>query len=119
MIAHLLPPPSPRTAAGILRQVFGQVPASFAFRFWDGTEVRLGGGEPVCTAVILSPDTVLDLMRDPSPGNFAEAYVSGRIDLEGDLFKTMEVANAVEALRLTVGQRLRILLSLVRPGASN
>jgi hypothetical protein len=94
--------------------MFGRVPASFAFRLWDGTEVRIGAGLPVCTAVIHSPDTFLDLLRDPSPGHFAEAYVSSQIDLEGDLFKTMEVANAVEVLRLTRRQRLRILAALLR-----
>jgi hypothetical protein len=114
MLARLLPRPSSPTAARILRQVFGQVPASFAFRLWDGTEVRVGSGPPVCTAVVRSPETFLDLMRDPSPGNFAEAYVASRIDLEGDLFKAMEVANAVEVLRLTRRQRLRVLASLFR-----
>ena len=114
MIARLIPRPGPRTAAGILRQVFGQVPACFAFRLWDGSEVRLGSGEPVFTAVIRSPETFVELMRDPSPGNFAEAYVSQTIDLEGDLFKTMEVANLVEEIRLSTGQRLRILASMLR-----
>ena len=51
----------------------------------------------------------MDLMRDPSPGQFAEAYVDGSIDLEGDIFRTMTVANAVEAVRVTRRQRLRIL----------
>ena len=74
----------------------GALPGPFAFRLWDGTEVRLGSGMPVATAVIKSPEAFVRLMRDPSPGNFAEAYVDSAIDLEGDLFATMDVANAVE-----------------------
>ena len=114
MITRLVPRPSPGTAAEILREVFGGLTAPYSFRLWDGTEVRLGTGDPVGTAVIKSPEIFVALMRDPSPGHFAEAYVSEAIDLEGDLFKTMEVANAVEAIRITPAKRVRLLARMVR-----
>lgn len=114
MIAGFAPRPGPRTAAAILRQVFSRVEAPLAFRLWDGSEVRLGGAEPVVTVVVHAPETFVELMRDPSPGNFAEAYVASRIDLEGDLFAAMDVANAVEGLRLSPGERLRISASMWR-----
>jgi hypothetical protein len=112
MIGFLTPRPSAARAAGILRDIFGAIQAPFAFRLWDGQEVRLGGGEPVCTAVIKTPETFLRLIRDPTPYNFAEAYVESAIDLEGDLFAAMGVANAVEVLRVPLLKRVRILLSL-------
>ena len=114
MLAALMPTPTSARAAAILRQVFGGLNASFAFRLWDGHEVRFGAAAPVCTAVIKSPATFLSLIRDPSPYNFAEAYVQSRLDLEGDLFATMEVANAVEHLEITPWRKLSILLSLWR-----
>jgi cyclopropane-fatty-acyl-phospholipid synthase len=114
MIARLAPRPRPAAAAAVLRRVFGHVRAPFAFRLWDGTEVRLGQGEPVCTVVVHRTETFAALMDDPSPGHFAEAYVSGAIDIEGDLFAAMGVANEVEGLRLSLGERLRILATLVR-----
>jgi hypothetical protein len=104
--------PSPAGAARVLREVFGHIPAAFAFRLWDGREVRLGPSEPVCTAVIKSPETFMRLMRDPSPGNFAEAYVESAIDLEGDLFSVMDVANQVEGIQLSPMRKLRLMLSL-------
>src|SRR4029450_8680015 len=70
---------------------------------------------PVATAVIKSPEAFVGLMRDPSPGNFAEAYVDSAIDLEGDLFATMDVANAVEEVRLSPTQKVRLFLSMWRP----
>jgi len=94
--------------------MFGHIPVAFAFRLWDGQEVRVGSGEPVCTAVIKAPETFLRLMRDPSPYNFAEAYVESAIELEGDLFAAMDVANAVEEIRLSPLRKLRLLLSLWR-----
>jgi len=105
---------SSRRAAEILRRVFARVPTGFAFRLWDGTLVSLGHGAPVCTAVVREPATFLRLMRDPSPLNFAEAYVEGALDIEGDLFAGMKVADAMEEIRLSTADRLRLLVSLWR-----
>jgi cyclopropane-fatty-acyl-phospholipid synthase len=105
---------SSRRASDILRKVFGQVSTGLAFRLWDGTLVELGHGAPVCTAVVHRPETFVRLMRDPSPLNFAEAYVEGALDLEGDLFAAMEIANALEELRLPLGERLRLAVTLWR-----
>jgi len=115
MLGRLLHP-GPRTAADILRRVFGNVPASFAFRLWDGSEVCFGTDRPVCTVVLKSAEVFVELIRDPSPGHFAEAYVSSAIDLEGDLYKTMQVANAIEGLELSAAQRLRIAAAMLRRG---
>ena len=52
--------------------------------------------------------------RDPTPLNFAEAYVDGSIDLEGDLFEAMTVANSIEELRVPFLARLRMLVTLWR-----
>ena len=103
---------SSRQAAAVLRRVFGRIQAGFAFRLWDGTEVPLGNGAPVCTVVVHAPDTFVRLVRDPTPLNFAEAYVGSAIDIEGDLFGAMKVANQIEDLRLPLAERLRILASM-------
>ena len=98
-------------AARVLRQVFGSVPGDFAFRLWEGRVVAFGEGRPAFTVVIHAADTFVGLMRDPTPLAFGEAYVESAIDVEGDLFAAMHVANALEDIRLPVAQRLRLLLS--------
>jgi len=105
---------SSRRAAVILRTVFDPVAAGFAFRLWDGTLVPLGHGAPVCTAVVHHAETFVRLMRAPTPLNFAEAYVEGAIDIEGDLFSAMKVADAMEEIRLSLGDRLRLFVALWR-----
>ncbi len=115
MLAPFPATPTPTRAAAILRQVFGRLRGSFAFRLWDGTQVSLGAAEPAFTVVIPAPPTFVRLVRDPSPLTFAEAFVEGAIDIEGDLFAAMDVANAVEDLRLPLAQKARILASLWRP----
>ncbi len=112
MIGDRVRPRSPARAASILRQVFGGVTSGFAFRLWDGTDVLLGAGEPRFTVVVHSPQTFARLIREPTPFNFAQAFVESAIDIEGDLFAAMEVADAIEALKLPLAMRLRILASL-------
>jgi hypothetical protein len=85
-----------------------------AFRLWDGTLVELGHGAPVCTVVVHRPETFVRLIRDPTPLNFAEAYVESALDLEGDLFAAMKVADAMEEIRLGLRDRLRLFVALWR-----
>jgi hypothetical protein len=99
-------------AGDVLRQVFAAARADFAFRLWDGTTVAFGSGPPAFTVVIHAPETFLRLTRDPTPLAFGEAYIDSAIDIEGDLFAAMHVADAIEDLGLPLSQRLRLLLSL-------
>jgi len=105
---------SSRRAADALRGVFRRVSTGFAFRLWDGTLVPVGHGPPVVTIVIHQPETFVRLMRDPSPLNFAEAYVDGALDLEGDLFEAMRIADEIEEIHLSPRDRLRIFANLWR-----
>jgi hypothetical protein len=114
MIAQIAPRPSGPAAADVLRQVFGGLQVPIAFRLWDGTTIRVGGAPPVVTIVIHKPETFAQLMDDPSPGHFAEAYVASDVDFEGDLFEMMRAANEADSLHLTVGQKLGILWMLLR-----
>jgi len=98
--------------AALLREIFGGVGGDFAFRLWDGTEVLLGQPPPRFTVVLHAPRTFVRLMRDPSPLNFAEAFVDGSIDIEGDLFAAMEVGDVVEGLKVPMSVRLRVLGAL-------
>jgi hypothetical protein len=113
-MARLLPHPTPARAAAILRTLFGHIAAPVAFRLWDGREVRLSGDEALSTVVIKSPEVFLDLIRNPTPYHFAEAYVSSRIDFDGDMFAIMPLANKVEDMRVPLRQKLRLFLSLWR-----
>jgi hypothetical protein len=104
--------PSASAAARVLRELFGHISLPFAFRLWDGTTVPVGHGEPPFTVVFKSPESFGALMRDPSPGNFAEAYVSSAVDIEGDLYAAMDVANVVETLRIPLTRKFRLLLGM-------
>lgn len=76
--------------------------------------MTLGGSAPVCTVAVHHPATFVRLMRDPSPYTFAEAYVEGALDIEGDLFAAMKIADAIEEIRLSFRDRLRLFADLAR-----
>ena len=112
MITGLARRVQPQRAAAALVSVFGGIAAPFAFRLWDGREVLVGNGAPPFTIVIKSPETFLRLLRSPTPLTFAEAYVESALDIDGDLFAAMTVADIVETVRLSLPRRLALLASL-------
>lgn len=57
---------------------------SFAVRYKDGATKRYGNDEPQFT-VRLNDDNVLGLIGDDLLTSFGEAYMDGRVDVEGDL----------------------------------
>ena len=101
--------PSPAAAASILREIFGQLPVGFAFRLWDDTTVPLGTGAPRFTVVVHTPQTFRRLIRDPTPLTFAVAFADSAIDIDGDIFAAMEVADVVEEIKVPLRVRLRLL----------
>ena len=112
MIRGRVPSSTPFRAASILHEIFDGRASGFAFRLWEGTDVVIGASPARFTVVLHEPRTFVRLIRDPSPLNFAEAFVEGAIDIEGDLFAAMDVANAIEDLKVSLSVRLRVLGAL-------
>ena len=104
------------TAGRLLARVFASLSVPLTFRLWDGTTARVGaGGESLFAVVLRSPRGLRRLLRHPTPLGFGEAFIDGEIDIEGDLFAAMAVANRIEPLRVPVGARLAVLRTLLRP----
>jgi hypothetical protein len=101
-------------AAAILGRIFRNVPFGFAARLWDGARVHLGAsGEPF-TLVFRDRDVFRRLMLRPNTLRFATAYVDGELEVEGDLFAAIRLANRIEELRLSLADRMLILSSLAK-----
>ena len=75
-----------------LDKLFGQVSGgSFAVRYKDGATERYGNVEPQFT-VRLNDDNILGLIGDDLLMSFGEAYMDGRVDVEGDLADLLSLA---------------------------
>jgi len=65
----------------------GQAPLRLVVK--GGAEVAPSGIAPVATVLIQDRDTLAGLLRDPEV-SFGDAYMDGRIDVEGDLVSCLE-----------------------------
>ena len=75
-----------------LRRLFEQWRGGpFAVAYRDGTTERYGDGAPQFT-VLFRDENVLDLLSDDPLMSFGELYMSGRVDVEGDLADVVSLA---------------------------
>lgn len=68
-----------------------------AVRYWDGCHAEFGLGAPVAQIDFRCPSVLADMLVDPSSG-FGDAYVDGRLQVEGDLQSMLRAAFAAKAL---------------------
>lgn len=101
-------------AESILSRIFSNVPFGFAARLWDGTEISMGGKREPFTLVFRSPATFRRLMLRPSTLRFAEAFISGDLEVEGDILAAVRLASRIETLRLGFRDRAVIAAGLLR-----
>lgn len=101
---------------GILRKVAEDIPENpFVMRLWDGSERRYGEGAPRFTIKIDGPETITELLTRGSLGA-GEAYMSGSLDVEGDLqaFIRMGFHPTVQGLQMRPRDKAKILSLYLR-----
>ena len=99
-------------AAGILRDVFSDLDYGLSFRLWDGTTLSVGREALAIEVAFPSLDAFKRVMLNPSADAFAEAYCDSVIDVEGDLFEVMKVADSMETVELGTIQKFKIALRI-------
>ena len=103
---------SRRSAAGVLRRVFGQVSPGIRYRLWDGTEGTVGRPDGSWTLVVRDRDAFRTAFSGRNSRVMAEAFIDDRIDCEGDLYAALRIANQLESIDLGVLDKLGIWLDL-------
>src|SRR3954454_4206681 len=79
----------------VARRLLGPEPP-VTIRFWDGSTI---GGSAPTTIVVTSPETVRHLLWAPNELGLGRAYVSGALELEGDIFDLLSVRDSIAASR--------------------
>jgi cyclopropane-fatty-acyl-phospholipid synthase len=114
---------SARTAAEVFSPVASRLlgsPPTIGIRFWDGS--HLGPEEGPATLVVRSPRALRRVMFAPNEIGAARAYVSGELDIKGDLFAALRVrehlgpANTNARVRVGVGEWLGVARESFRMG---
>jgi len=108
-------PPS-KVAREILTRLFADYRGSTAIRLWDGQLVHGTRDAPV-TLVINEPEVIRELLLHPGLFRLVDAYLCGRLEVEGDFEKLFDLGDYLKRLELPLHRRLglaRLALSLPR-----
>jgi cyclopropane-fatty-acyl-phospholipid synthase len=98
-----------QTAAEAVSEVLDQAGIAelpFATRFWDGSEIA-ATGSPRFTVLVETPAALADLLREPNQLGLGRAWVTGELDLCGDVEDVFTLSDRFEDVK--VGWRTRLV----------
>src|SRR5436189_1847013 len=109
------------TAASALtplaRRISEAVPGGLPFgvRLWDGSEIP--GPPDAPRLVVRSPQALAYAVHDPGEVGLGRAWVSGQLDVDGDLEAALRRVERFRGLRFGLSQRLAAVRAARRLGA--
>ena len=90
----------------------------FGLRFWDGSEVPPPPtADDELTLVVRDPVALAYALRQPNELGFGRAWVTGALDVDGDLERGLALRDRFRGLRLSAADRLAALRAVARLGA--
>ena len=90
-------------------------PRDFAISFWDGSQWPAENGSPRFTLMIRHPDALRRIVKASTNDLcLSEAYISGDLDVAGDIEAAMPVANYLASRNWPAVTVLRIGKNLLR-----
>ena len=90
----------------------------FGLRFWDGSEVPPPPtADDELTLVVRDPVALVYALRQPNELGFGRAWVTGALDVDGDLERGLALRDRFRGLRLSAADRLAALRAVARLGA--
>ncbi len=84
-----------------------------AIRLWDGT-LAYGTSTAPCTIIFRTPTTLRDMILHRNLLRLADSYLTGEIDVEGDLESLFDLRTHLSGQDLPLGTRLKLLFMALR-----
>jgi cyclopropane-fatty-acyl-phospholipid synthase len=81
-------------------------------KFWDGSTLAGESATPV--TVVRSPRALAYLLRAPNQVGLARAWVTGSLDVEGDLEAVLGVRDRFQGIALSAVDRLKLIAAAAR-----
>jgi cyclopropane-fatty-acyl-phospholipid synthase len=112
-------------AVELLTGLFSHFPGSIWLRLWTGGTFRVGAADrapiedPPFVIVFQNPQAVCAMVLGRDPLRLAEFYFRGDLDIEGDFFAALALKDHLESIRMSLGNRLGIVISALRLRAMN
>jgi cyclopropane-fatty-acyl-phospholipid synthase len=92
--------------APLITSLFGDRPP-IRFEFWDGS--ALGAVDGPGTVLVRSPNVIRRLLWSPGELGLARAYLTGELQMEGDIFSVLATLHGAAPADLKVGARFPLL----------
>lgn len=102
-----------RIGSEIIAEVLADYHGGTAIILWDGTLAH-GAFDAPCTAIFREPGALRDLILHRDLLRLADSYLTGAIDLEGDLERLFDLKTHLAGLNLSLGTRLHLLRLALR-----
>ena len=99
-----------------LAEVFERIAgpdAPVGFRAYDGS--RAGAADSPVTITVKSPAAVSYLAQAPGALGLARAYVTGHLDVDGDMYTALSRLTRIQRVQMTTAEKLSLLRSLGGP----
>jgi cyclopropane-fatty-acyl-phospholipid synthase len=96
------------SAKYILHRLFHDFEGGIRFRLWDGTLLELGRGNPKMGLTFHSPAAFRGMALTRDPMRLAEFYLHGDVDIDGDVYSAINIRHHLEALHLTLTEKIRL-----------
>ena len=93
-------PAAVQAATAALKIVLRESRPGVHYRLWDGSEGWVGLPDRSFTLIIRDPNVLRAAFSSTNTKTIAEAYIENRIDVEGDLFACVRLANQLEDRRI-------------------
>jgi cyclopropane-fatty-acyl-phospholipid synthase len=111
-------------ASDLLTRLFHRLPLALTLRLWNDATVRVGASEPGTqqspfALVFRNPEAVSTTVLGRDPLRLAEAYFRGDLDIEGDFFAALALKDHLQALQLSVGEKIGAAVTALRLRALN
>jgi cyclopropane-fatty-acyl-phospholipid synthase len=108
-------------ALAILQLLLGDYhPRDFTICLWDGSQWPAETASARFTLVLRHPDALRSMLRNTETDlAISEAYIGGKIDVEGDLEATMPLANHLMSRHHRAATVMRVCWELFRMPAGN
>jgi cyclopropane-fatty-acyl-phospholipid synthase len=93
----------------------GGLPAiPFVVRFWDGSELSASTGAPGPVVLVRSSRAIQHLLRQPNELGLARAWVTGALDLDGELEEVLAHRDRFARVSVSGRDRLRAARTAAR-----
>ncbi|MES2190970.1 MAG: cyclopropane-fatty-acyl-phospholipid synthase family protein [Pseudomonadota bacterium] len=96
-------------ALRILTRLFRGFETPPILRFWDNTVVAPARSDAIFTLIFNDPSVLRRLVTERSPLLLADAYFSGALDVQGDLYGALRLKDHFSSLVLSWREKLALL----------